>query len=287
MIYLIYNNTECHDGIGAQIQRSLSLYFLSKLLNVEYIYNNILINYTIPYYSIKDVIDKNDLDMFNNLFNKFNTSINTIQFDKTIYITEFDINTLYELKNRYNDSCNILVTITYSHDYMDSHIDILNAHIPPKLEWIDNKINEKLVIAVHIRIGDVSPIQNACRFVNIDLYINCINILTEILIGFSFEYHIFSDSLDLNEQNKIISCCNTSTIFFFINESVTNTFKKFVNSDILISAKSSLSYSASFLRQKGIILYIPMRHAYTDKHIALNYPEKIRISKEIILKSIL
>jgi|APGre2960657444_1045066.scaffolds.fasta_scaffold03891_6 hypothetical protein len=286
MIYLIYNNTDCHDGIGSQIQRNLSLYILSKLLNVNYKYNNILIDKNIPYYSIKDIMDENELYMFNNLFNEFNMHINNVHFDIIIYVSEFDINTFNTIKHTYNNN-NILVKVSYCHIYIDSHSDILNTYISPKLEWINNTINKHLIIAIHIRRGDVSEYENISRFVNVDFYIDCINILTEILIGFSFEYHIFSDSLDLNEQNKIISYCNTSIIHFFINKSITYTFKQFVNSDILIAGKSSLSYSASFLRQKGIILYIPIRHVYANKHVALDFPEKIRTYKEHIINSII
>jgi hypothetical protein len=60
----------------------------------------------------------------------------------------------------------------------------------------------------------------------------------------------------------------------------------FVNSDILIAGYSSLSYSASFLRQKGIVLYIPFHHVYSTKHIKLESDDSIIINKEKILNSL-
>jgi hypothetical protein len=143
-----------------------------------------------------------------------------------------------------------------------------------------------LKIAVHIRRGDVSTTQNTDRFISVDFYIDVINNVTKILLDYSFEYNIFCDSIPFDEMNKLILNCVNSEINFHINTDINDTFIAFVNSDILIAGKSSFSYSASFLRQKGIILYVPISHAYSTKHVKLDSSDSIFVNKEKIISSL-
>lgn len=288
MLYITYDSEACSDGVGSQIQRILTLYVLSKIFNIGYIHSNITLNKFVNVPSLKDIINENELSLFNNnLFNDLTLlhSNKDIIFSKIIHIEQFNIDVLNELQCKNTD--NILVKLGYGHDCLDSHPELWDLIIPPNLNWINNKINSKLIIAIHIRRNDVSPHQNINRFVPVVFYIECINNLTNILSGYTFEYRIYSDTLDTKDVHQISSYCSTSNISFHINTCLTDTFKEFVNSDILIASKSSFSYSASFLRQKGIILYIPIRHVYSSKHVPVQSPDDIFRNKDKIIQSII
>lgn len=282
MYYITYSNEECNDGAGAQIQRILSLKLLSSIYDVGYIHSKILYNSKTSFYSIKDVISENELHSFNNLFEQLNLNKSDVVYDEVIIMSHFDLNIITSKSN----VGNILFKIGYCHDYLDSHSELMNSYLPVNLDWVVNKVNKKLIIAIHIRRGDVSETQHAERFVSTEIYIDCINKLTSILSDFFFEYRIFSDSLTTLDCNKIKDGCSSSNIFFFINKNIVDTFKEFVNSDIFIASKSSFSYSASFLRQKGIILYFPIIHVYSNKNVCIETSHDIVINKQKIIESL-
>jgi hypothetical protein len=284
MYFLTYDNDIWHDGFGAQIQRILSVYVLSTIFNLNYYHSNIFLNKNINGLSLKDITDDAYLEKFNNLFIELNNN-STIEFNEEIRINQFDFDEINFIISKQIDY-NVLIRISGCHGYIDNNPTILEKVIPPSLNWIDNKINEHLNIACHIRRGDVSLTENVGRYVAIDVYIDIINNLTSILSGYSFEYNIYCDSITLDEMNQLIMKCATSKITFHINIDVIETFMAFVNADILISGKSSFSYAASFLRQKGIILYIPIQHAYSEKHLKLDSANSIIENKEKIYKQL-
>jgi hypothetical protein len=285
MLYITYDNENINDGFGSQIQRILSLRLLCIYFDLEYIHSPILLNKSTNYYSLKDVADEEEVCCFNKLFDELNTNFNK-KFSEVINICDFDINLIMKILSELTSEKQILLKIGYSHDYLDRNFLILESYIPPKLSWINNKINNKLIIAIHIRRGDVSEINNSERFTDIYFYIKCINNLSEILYKYNHIYHIYSESLHLNDTNKMISLCDKSKLDFYINTTAREAFVGMVNSDILITSKSSFSYATSFLRQKGIILYIPIRHNYNSKHISLENTDNIYLHKDKIINSI-
>jgi hypothetical protein len=283
MYFLTYDNDIWNDGFGAQIQRILSIYILSKIFNLNYFHSNIILNRNIDGLSLKDITDESYLEKFNNLFIELNNN-SIIEFNEEIRMNVFDIDQINLIISKQIDF-NVLIRICGCHDYIDNNSTILDKFIPHSLSWIDSKLNEHLNIAVHIRRGDVST-QHVDRYVYIDFYIDIINNLTNILSGYLFEYNIYCDSITSDEMNELIMKCSTSKMTFHINTDVIQTFMAFVNCDILIAGKSSFSYAASFLRQKGIILYIPIRHAYSEKHLRLDSANSIIINKEKIYKQL-
>jgi len=288
MYYITYDFEKCHDGFGSQIQRIISLYLVTKLFDskyLKYFHSGIVLDRNVGYASLKDVTDDIGVKNFNDLFIDLNINFN-VEFKEEIRIENFDLEELNSITSNQVDY-NVLVKVCFCHRFIDNNPKVLEKFIVPSLNWIDNKINNLLKIAVHIRRGDVSLTQNQDRYVSVDFYIDSINNLTKSLLGHHlFEYNIFCDSISSDEINKIKLLCSTSKINFHINTDVVNTFKEFVNSDILIAGKSSFSYSASFLRKKGIILYVPISHAYSTKHIKLECPNSIIINKEKILSTL-
>ena len=286
MLYLTYNNSLTNDGVGAQLQRILSIYNLSVYFNFGYIHSSILLNKDVPHYSLKDTMDNIELDKFNNLFNELEVNNKNIDFSETIILDTFCIHFINSINN---NSINILIKIGFADSFLDSHHSIINSFIPLKLTWINNKINKIISIAVHIRRGDVSETSNSDRFVDISYYIDCIKNLTNILSDFSLEYNIYtqtsSDSL-INSIKNSCSSINITDIILHNNINIIDTFKGMVNADIFIAGKSSLSYTTHFLRNKGIILYYPISHIYSEKHIMIRNPNDINVYKEKIIKSI-
>jgi hypothetical protein len=220
------------------------------------------------------------VEKFNELFIDLNTNI--VDIKQEFRIRSFDINTINYINSTISKNDNVLIKVCFCHQFIDTNPYLLDNFVPPSLHWIDDKMNECLNIACHIRRGDVSLTENTDRYIDVNVYIDTINQLTNILSGYIFEYNIYCDSITSDEVNKINIECPTSKITFHINTDINDTFKAFVNSDILIAGKSSFSYAASFLRKKGIILYIPIAHAYSKQHVKLESKDSIFINKEKI-----
>lgn len=287
MYFFTYDAEEMYDGIGAQFQRIISLYLLTKEFHLNYYHTNIIFNknsYSPEFKILKDIVNESDVEKFNELFVELKYN-GHIEFENEIKMFSFNIDEINAIICNPVDY-NVLIKICMCNNFIDSNPTILEKVVPPSLYWIDSKVSEHLHIAVHIRRGDVSLTENVGRYVYIDDYIDIINQLTSILSGYSFEYNIYCDSITSYEMNQLTINCSTSKIIFHINTDVVETFMAFVNADILIAGKSSFSYSASFLRQKGIVLHIPIQHAYSEKHLKLDSANSIIENKEKIYKQL-
>jgi hypothetical protein len=287
MYFFTYNAEEMYDGFGAQLQRIISLYLLTKEFHLNYYHTNIILNknsYSHEFKILKDIVNESDVEKFNELFVELKYN-GHVEFEHEIKMFAFNIDEINAIISNPVDY-NVLIKICICHDFIDSNPTILGKVALPALSWIDSKVNEHLNIAVHIRRGDVSLTENVGRYVYIDDYIDIINNLTSILSGYSFEYNIYCDSISVHEIDQIVNKCSNAKITFHINTDVVETFMAFVNADILIAGKSSFSYSASFLRQKGIILYIPIQHAYAEKHLKLDSANSIIENKEKIYQQL-
>jgi hypothetical protein len=270
MIVLTYDNKTMQDGVGAQIQRILSMYLLARVSNSLYIHTPIL--------QAEHISDENMIREFNDLIQLPSNEIppiheiinlNALQIGKMDYIRSLD---------QYKDK-NILLRITYGHSIIDRNPWILDNPFPTQFSWVDDKLNKTILIAVHIRRGDVSSIQNRDRYVSLDYYREIIRNLQDILSGMKYEIHVYSERSIRNEfqENDIFN-----SLFLHIDESPIEAFKAFVNADLLLAGYSSFSYVASFLRKKGITLHPPFHHSYSPKCICIKEPSDIQINKDLI-----
>lgn len=141
----------------------------------------------------------------------------------------------------------------------------LNRHYPDSLEAISESLRTKfrlppnpperdhIVVAVHVRRGDVGKSTNALRFTPNDTIVRTIErlrgILEELGAKATFQVHSQGRADDFSEFSRI--GCD-----LYLDADAIWTMEKLVASDILIMSKSSFSYVAA-LTNGGVKIYEP------------------------------
>lgn len=105
--YLTYNNKDCRDGAGAQIQRMLSLFILAKKLGFGYVHQQFV---TEDHGLTPDILHR-----FNQLL-ELQEDLRT-DFDHILYYDSFTENILKSLDHEPNK--HILLVIGLTHTYLD------------------------------------------------------------------------------------------------------------------------------------------------------------------------
>ncbi len=247
------------DGAGAQIHGVLSTVLYAHENQIKYVHT--------PFQKISHNYD-NDLDWEKNWENFINLGANQL------FIDEIDLQDLNIVRFNLNDRIHIepkeqtLYVVPHCHDgdwdpnkYLkltsEIYYNFNNSSYKIHSYFDPNKLN----IAVHLRRGDVK-INNIYfpRYTDNSVYRNIITqiggIMTEISLDPEIVFHIYSEGSteefsDLYNYEK--------SIILHINESPFTTFHHMVFADILVTSKSSFSYSAALL-SRGIKIYIPFWH---------------------------
>jgi hypothetical protein len=138
----------------------------------------------------------------------------------------------------------------------------LHRHYPDSLEAISESLRTKfglpadqerdhIVVAVHVRRGDVGISKNALRFTPNDTIVRTIEYLRDILedmgVKAIFQVHSQGPASDFAELSRI--GCE-----LYLDTDAIWTMEKLVASDILIMSKSSFSYVAALIN-RGVKIY--------------------------------
>ena len=220
-----YTITGKNDGFGAQYQAILS--------GVAYCnYNNYIYIHT-PFIQMDHNVDINKANKF--------IGINTTLCD---------------------NSCNIIIK-TYEpivHDSTTPSIYYTNKVLEyirscyfsskkPSIDMVD--------IAIHIRRGDVSNVENKKRYIDNSVYIKIINTLKERYKDYTitiFSEGVYEDFIDLGLEENC----------FKLNMDVFKTFHSLVTSKVLIQSFSSFSYCAGLINRNTIYHYDTFWHKRLD-----------------------
>jgi hypothetical protein len=301
-MYITYNNLGHTDGAGAQLQRIISIYKIAKYYNIGYIHTGIkhLDNQGVTHIE-NNSVDESQIDLYNNLF--------YIQGDKpdtSDYISIFlDSPTIEDLKSYIVSGENVILYITHSHVIIDSNADILN--IPLKFQWSETTIKFPLKIAVHIRRGDLFVVESHRMLPN-SYYTHCMKSLEGIFThaNIPYEFHIysemFSSTVDVSRYVSKYYSKNIdhpvfvnlddfnledfkafNNVVFHINECPVKCLIEMSNADVLVSSKSSYSYTASIINQKGIIIFPPFWHSMKQSWISAYSGDDIVNNRQKIL----
>lgn len=263
MIYLTYNNQACQDGIGAQIQRILSIYWIAKIHQWGYVHSPIL--------ATEHNITFSTIERFN-----ANLQLPSDLYPQGAQVINMAMINVEIIKRKHLCKQDVLFRITFAHRYLDYHREILSQPYPYQFPWVQKDVQDPLVIAVHIRRGDVSPTQNKERYVPLQYYMDCLTNLQQILMTAHMPYRIHIHSEQSIKQELTHSPAGLhSELIWHLDEDVNETFTAFVNADILFTGFSSLSYAASLIRQKKCLLYTPFWHQYSHQAIRLDTPNDI------------
>ena len=226
------NNTwvcrpEQEDGFGSQFQHIIACILFSRHYNMEYVHR--------PLELVEHNYDNNS---------KFVENLNSLIKIKSTYRRLNEVPSI-----EYKNKC----TQKNFKKLLDMHVDewlqdpvldeLRDVFKPPKREYVH--------VAIHVR--KTNKQDNRHVFDQDDDIIALMHTLAKDNI----QFHIYSQGDQANFQKFLVF----PGIKWHLNEDITTTFRDMVNADILIIAKSSLSYAAALLN-KGMIYYQPFWHAF-------------------------
>lgn len=264
-----------NDGMGAQAQAIYSAMLYARIVKVKYVHTPIVS----AEHNYKELPDwERQIERF------FSFSTGEIKAK--------DINNQFEIVNLFSFSSMlsyllrtplhslskpVLFTSLHFHDFADKQVNeykLIKTQLREKFDHntthyplhYKNKHKKFLSIACHIRRGDVNN-QNKhfikkygfSRFTDNQAYVEKLTLLSKILDQnkLPFEIHIYSQG-NTNDFKEL-----TNLAVLHLNESPFESFYNMVQADILITAKSSFSYSAALL-STGLIIYEPFWHQPLD-----------------------
>ena len=306
MLYLTYDNETLIDGAGAQLQRILTIYSIAKFYNLGYIHRGLK---KISYQGAKcledNYLDPKQVDDYNKLFVLPSTPLLTpfTNIYNVVGITEEMINLL---KNEPGDT---LIVAQFAQLIIDKNPEIMLQPIP--LAWTirPTLLARPVNVAIHIRKGDLFVLASERMLPN-SYYVKCMRALHTLFTqaGIPYEFHLHTEvitkpTLITADHHGICDKTIKSTVLkpednhledfdefvgckFHINEYPIDTLKALVLSDVLLASRSSFSYIAGFLKNKGVILFHPFWHCLLPDWIPCQDAKDIFDAKDKILKSL-
>jgi hypothetical protein len=302
-VYITYNNEAHPDGAGSQIQRIILLYLAAKKFNLGYIHTPIK---NCTYQGLQCLIN-NEND--NEIIHEYNKLIEfepnkSIIFNEQHSVSQLNHQLLNHIINN-KPNKNVLIKCTYCLLADEGMIDLLDIKLP--FSWINTIISTPLIIAIHIRRGELYVVDSERMLPN-SYYIEIIKALTDILGERPYELHIHTEEVTQNvvitpEHHGIMNRTNANVtltpndnkfeefncipnITFHINEDPIKTFKDLTNADVLIASRSSFSYTAAILKSKGVVLFHPFWHCISNNWIATRSAIDVYNNKNTILKKL-
>jgi hypothetical protein len=274
MKYITYNTQS--DGAGSQIQRIFSIYLVAKHLNLQYIHS--------PFHTLEHDFDPELLNRFNQIIELPSDSSLPEQY-QTVYIDSIHPNTIHLLQQDYRIP--VLFKVNVAHEYLNDHPELLYPLFPHRFPWIETQLDTQLKIAVHVRRGDVSPTENSSRFIPFLFNLECIEYLSQLFQTIPHEIALYSESSIRPEIAQYQERLNQIPhLSYHIDEDIVQTFQALVNADVLIAGHSSLSFSATMLKQKGVSIHLPFCCIYSRKHIEIHSPHQLPEHKTKLLQTI-
>lgn len=245
------------DGIGAQVQATLSTMLAARELHLTYCHT--------PFKEVEHYVDRESAAIkWEEFFSlgKDEIGIKDIQLND-LDIVYIDTPTWDELL-QFTSRSNTLFVVQHCHNfadhfpdrYLDMKDQILEKYTCfSKEEYTSYYKSGKVNIAVHIRRGDVYK-HRMNRFTDNqfykDLLIDIVSILDSLQLDASI--HLYSQGLpeDFGELNEL-------DLTYHLDECTYTTFYNLTSADILIMAKSSFSYAIA-LFSNAIKIYQPFLH---------------------------
>lgn len=243
MVYLTTNSDGNHtEGIGAMAQSQIICYVLSKLYNVEFYFTGFK---NLTHYQYFDITQEQWCKDITNFFN-FPVSNNLNLPIVNFYPLNIELENL-----THNDDIIINFESKYLLSFMDNHINdnkvqnILtelgkNIILNNNLKYFNK---EKQNIAIHIRKYtqtdcDLNPRR---EYFNKDKQHSYLKLI-ENLDTANTEFHIYSQG-----EEKDFDFLKRNNTFLHIEENPLISLYHMINSDVLITANSSLSYIAHLI----------------------------------------
>ena len=263
MKYITYNTQA--DGAGSQIQRIFSIYIIAKQYNLKYIHS--------PFHTTEHAFDAFLLNRFNQM-NELPSDISLPDQYRTIHIDSFKDSVVEIIQREYSHP--VLFKVNAAHEYFNEHPELLDSLFSPVFPWVETQLQQPLTIAVHIRRGDVTTTENNSRYIPLSFYLECMENLSEMFQTFPHRIELYSEGNISTEFAQYQERLNRIPyLSFHIDTDIVQTFQALVNAEILIAGHSSLSFSATMLKQKGVTIHLPFCCIYSKKHIEIHRPQEL------------
>jgi hypothetical protein len=235
-MYLVVRNRT--DGFGAQFQNRIIAYFYAKKNGLEYIHRPILSmehNYN---------QDKNFIEDMENLMN-------------------------HKTKFKSLNDVNLNLVLEFSNDqysFFENNIDhyLKDMKEIREIFWSnkDRNVfkNNRFNVAVHIRRPNPHDSRKEGANTPLEYYIKIIKLINETYKDKTCIFHIFSQGSieDFSEIKKL-----NIQVIFRLDEDIKITFPCLVAADILVTSRSSFSYTAALLNE-NIIYHLPFWHKHSS-----------------------
>lgn len=277
MLYITYNANGADDGGGAQLLRIVSAYLLSKYYNIGYIHTPII---NMTNYGLSCLENKNNdvtqLERYNSLVSF--PSDTDKEIDNIIVLSDVNSSAINDYKQRAINK-DILLKVTFPIFNINSNPHILELNNLINFTWCNSQeAASSIKIAVHIRRGDINFIEKNIRYLPNSYYVNLMKYLENILSGFTYEFHIYTETAtkplmitsdlrsDLGGINTILQpetfdeFNEFKNITWHINTDPVDTFVELCNANILITSISAFSYLAGILNKNAIVIQSTRMH---------------------------
>lgn len=262
-VYLQYAFTD--EGVGAQVQRILTIIAVCKVHGFKYIHNTITVGH-----NYKGVAPEEWDDKWNAFFNLGSHPVSVMRTDieksnyhsAPIYVKDGELNALIELNKRSEDH---IISVYHALAICDANPDkyygAIAADVKNLLSRESEKTNDSPVIVIHIRALNqcdvcTGHVPGGDRFTDYDNY-------TKLIEKFNVMYNrprieIFTqDSTYIRDFAKTIS----DNVHLNIDSDVFHAFATMQSADVLVIAKSSFSYLAGLYNTTGQVYYFPFWHS--------------------------
>lgn len=240
--HVVITTNEKTDGFGAQVQQIITNFVYADLHNLEFCYR--------PFKKMEHNYDNDPAYIIKKEF-LLNFIGNFLTIDEAV-------------KKGYHIISDNFIP------FFDAHVYAVEAPLS-KLKKIfrankniENYFNnENLNIAVHIRRPNPHDSWIYGTDVPNDIYVNVINKLRTKYSSQNPLFHVYSQG-----DSNNFSMYEAPDVIFHLNESVEDTYQGMVFADVLVTGKSSISYTAGYLSD-GIVYYTPYAHAPLPHWIAI------------------
>jgi len=167
------------------------------------------------------------------------------------------------------DRGSTLFTAKHCHWYADENPDrysLIQTRLIEKYQLKSPRIarsSAEITVAVHVRRGDVNENQNARRYTPNQFIANQIGQISAALAGLPHRIHLFSEG----SPHEFASL--HQKVVLHLDGNVFADLHQMISSDVLVMAKSSLSYVAAIL-SPAVKIYTPFRHPPQTEWLVCN-----------------
>jgi hypothetical protein len=297
-IFLTYDNEACQDGIGAQIQRIVSVYAISRTLRIGYIHSGILDFDSQVFHKSNILQKKYDIAKWSSLFTTDLKTEESLPRHYSIKVRSIKYGWGLKILNVVFGKLKILLLVKVSSPrfFTDKYPDSLLY--TPEIFSLKNYENVGIKtifkVAIHIRQGELALSQFADRYLPLEYFERVLSKVLPVLEQLDIKYEVIipqentknripitdpkiikSNALDPNNPFIIPSgdgfveisqeTLNSSMAYLLASKWLETAdpfldFLQLANADLLILSKSSFSFLAGLCNPKSIKIFHKFWH---------------------------